>query len=462
VKLFSILILTIFQITFCYSQNRASTCYFGNVGIDFRTNPPTVINNSAMVAREGPASICDESGNILFYTNGGNSPTSPVQGGIWNFNNELMDNGLLLDSGGCVSSYNGAIIIPFPIGSHQISKELFYVFTRDCLESNFAVSNYNSGLTYSVVDMSLNGGDGRVIEKYNVVVPYSISKVHATAHEPLAAILHGNNAEYWLFSYNNDSLYRLKLGQNGINGYHSYELSKGKITISPARDFLISGSRLYEFNALNGDLIFKTDLGNVSNVAFSPNGSKLYTIEGDFLYQYQLYATDFSNSKTLITEDGMSSNIFLAPNGRVYLFMDNADELAGEIICPNEPGLACGLNMTPLSLNGGSTGNQFTNLMAHYLYQHGINCNVGINEIENNTLPSFHPNPIIDVSSLKFDQPQHFNLSLYTVEGKLVTQLEEKNARYIELNKGDLESGIYFYSLVLEDGTVSQGKVVVQ
>ncbi|HOZ88173.1 MAG TPA: hypothetical protein PL029_10455, partial [Bacteroidia bacterium] len=53
-------------------QNDSKKWYFGNqAGLDFMTNPPTILTNGAMTNLEGCASIADPTtGNLLFYTNG--------------------------------------------------------------------------------------------------------------------------------------------------------------------------------------------------------------------------------------------------------------------------------------------------------------------------------------------------------------------------------------------------------
>ncbi|MCC6371140.1 MAG: hypothetical protein IT236_09060, partial [Bacteroidia bacterium] len=54
-----------------YGQNQTQKWYFGvNAGLNFATNPPSVLTNGSVIAYEGSASISDAAGNILFYTNG--------------------------------------------------------------------------------------------------------------------------------------------------------------------------------------------------------------------------------------------------------------------------------------------------------------------------------------------------------------------------------------------------------
>ena len=65
-----------------YAQKEGNIWYFGNnAGLDFNTNPPTVLSNGAMHAPEGSSSISDATGNFLFYTDGAS---------IWNRNHQMF------------------------------------------------------------------------------------------------------------------------------------------------------------------------------------------------------------------------------------------------------------------------------------------------------------------------------------------------------------------------------------
>ena len=445
----------IFFIGFAFSahtQNQASQCYFGTVGIDFRTSPPTVDdNNSAMQGSESPATMCDENGNLLFYTNGGNSPSSPsTEGGIWNKNHVLMENGDLLDSAGCFSSLNGAVITPFPDDGTGSNDGLYYLFTRDCLESN---NTFNSGLTYCVIDMNQNGGLGKVIEKYQTVIPNGNNGSSQIYHEPLAATQHSNGNDYWLFSYTNNELYRLAINSSGINGFTSFGPNIGVITISPAGNFLVSGERLFEFNNTTGDLTFSFNC-NALAAAFSPDGTKLYTREGLTMYQYQLDAPNISSTKTYVADMNTYHRFFLAADGRIYFHYSFASELRGYIECPNNNVNDIGYALTPLSLGNGQAGIAFTNVMAHLLYN-PISCNVGIDELNNSEIAlKVFPNPSVGLYTLSCDEKIN-SLEVYQVDGKLV----ERQSYFLgdaELDLSKYESGTYILNITTDRGVISK------
>lgn len=103
--------------TFVFSQQEASVWYFGqNAGIKFHSDGSvTPLTDGQLNTSEGCATISDNSGNLLFYTDGTT---------VWNKNHQVMQNGTGLM--GSWSSTQSATIVPKP-GSSNI----YYVFTLD-------------------------------------------------------------------------------------------------------------------------------------------------------------------------------------------------------------------------------------------------------------------------------------------------------------------------------------------
>ena len=94
--------------------NPSSVWYFGiDAGLDFKTEPPTILTDGKVNTWEGCASISDASGNLLFSTDGIT---------IWAKDQSVMPNGSNLL--GNPSSTQSAIIVPDPGNAN-----LYYVFT---------------------------------------------------------------------------------------------------------------------------------------------------------------------------------------------------------------------------------------------------------------------------------------------------------------------------------------------
>src|SRR5687767_12401385 len=99
-----------------FSQNEFTKWYFGRyTGLDFMTNPPSVITHSTLFTFEGSASAADAAGNLLFYTDGGT---------VWNKHKLAMANGTGLLGHG--STVQAALIAKQPGNSN-----IYFVFTLD-------------------------------------------------------------------------------------------------------------------------------------------------------------------------------------------------------------------------------------------------------------------------------------------------------------------------------------------
>ncbi len=208
---------------FCFgialAQNQANMWYFGNnAGLDFNNlNPttglPTPIRGQ-LSTFEGCASICDDKGNLLFYTNGEK---------VWDKNHNIMETGLNGDS----SATHSSIIVPMPETTDK-----YYIFTVD-------VSGYyhkNKGFCYSIVDMSKRGGLGEVTTK-NVELFTKKNKtatmIPYTNAEKVAATQHANGKDFWVVSHRyRGQQYNTGGGWMGYGAYSNefyvYKISKAK------------------------------------------------------------------------------------------------------------------------------------------------------------------------------------------------------------------------------------------
>ncbi len=121
------------------AQSSADWWYFGlNAGVHFESTGPVADTNGLLYTFEGCASISNNSGDLLFYTDG-----------RWVFNaiHDTMPNGFGLL--GNSSSSQSAIIVP-----HPGNPSLYYIVT-------VPVST-TLGIRYTLVNMNLDGGLGDV------------------------------------------------------------------------------------------------------------------------------------------------------------------------------------------------------------------------------------------------------------------------------------------------------------
>lgn len=356
-----------------HAQNETAKWYFGNqAGLDFMTNPPTVLTNGVMSVTEGCSSISNSAGQLLFYTDGIT---------VYNSLHQVMANGTGLF--GNQTPVQSSIIIRKPG-----STSLYYIFTVQG-------ANGTAGLNYSIVDMTLASGQGSVTVKNSNL--YS-----GTVGEKLSATKHCNGVDYWVMMRdwtNNASTINFRaylltpagVGTTAVvspawawnNNFSYYDLG--------AMKFAPNGKKLgvavynynnnwntnnhsfeiYDFDNTTGIVSNSLALGaNLTNTLtynygygceFSPDGTKFY---GSRLYnsnqniggvmQYNLCAgspTAIQASEVIVANYTNNVTYFasmqLAPNGKIYIANYNTAQTQSisVINTPNQAGAACGFSL---------------------------------------------------------------------------------------------------------------------
>ncbi|RLD51709.1 MAG: hypothetical protein DRJ05_18145, partial [Bacteroidetes bacterium] len=324
---------------FCTDSNQGNFWYFGEyAGLDFNSGGPVALTNSAMSTAEGCSTISDNNGNFLFYTNGIT---------IWNQNHQVMDNGTGLQGGNSASQ--SSIIVSKPN-----SDSLYYVFTVPQQAQN------GGNMYYSIVDMSLNSGLGKVIDK-NIFL-------HAPVTEKLTGIVHSNGLDIWVVTheYETNTFCSFLVTTSGVN--HTPVVSNtGAVHVSPnnntigclkisqngnyigcAVDGFLNLFELFNFNNSTGQVsnpISFTNFNSPYGVEFSPDGSKVYIAGQGDIFQVDLTSGNpDSILSSALAIDGFASNTLgtlqIGPDERIYNAHFNGDYI-GVIRDPNIPGLAC-------------------------------------------------------------------------------------------------------------------------
>jgi len=320
------------------SPKRANFWYFGEqAGLDFTQGHPVPLTDGAMKAFEGSAVMSDASGNLLFYTNGGDMP---YNGGVWNRNHQLMPNGDLTGAGGCGSSFQSSLILPHPRYEH-----LYYLFTTDCIENGSA-----GGLRYSIIDMTLDEGLGDVSTK-DVLLTTPVD-------ESLTAIQHANGSDYWIVCHKlrTDSFYVYHLSMQGISGLVKKKIGPvtpdyaGSLKASINGEKLVysglSFTALFDFNNSTGVISNHVNLGIPSySASFSPNCELLYVADGvnKRLFQFEIIHHDIPTTKVQV---GATSSIGLGgmqlgPDNRIYIARFVTSNYLGVIMHPDLKGDDC-------------------------------------------------------------------------------------------------------------------------
>lgn len=333
---------------FCFGQQGNIWAFGFNSGLNFN-GATAVPYNTSIVANEASASVCDASGQLLFYTNGTK---------VWDRNNILMPNGSGLQtlSTDNASSTQGALIVPMPDSAHK-----YYIFSM----TEYGATN--GSLFYSVVNMNLNSGFGDVQAGLKAIF------VDSNFTEQMAAV-RGQNCELWLLTVSRqDTLKSFRIDYSGLNtvpvkspvlfSRGIYEGVIGSIDVSPDRQKMaLARGRvsLYDFNPLTGTCsnAMYLDTGYYHySACFSPDNSKLYASnENGGLNQYNLSAA--TPAQILASKYQVSSLRFFAlrrgPDQKVYVVNSTQanDNTLNTIHLPNLAGAACQYGNGPALLLG--------------------------------------------------------------------------------------------------------------
>ena len=336
------------QVSTGVNMSETNIWYFGsNAGLSWNTSTggdPTPLMDGQVSTFEGCATQCDNSGNLLFYTDGQT---------VWNALHQPMSNSTNTSIGGALngdpSSTQSAIIVPSPSNS-----DIYYLFTND---NNIGTD----GLCYSKIDLSQNSGLGDVdtLEKNILLLTPCTEKLTATPHF--------NGSAYWVLAHHWDSnsfaaflvdsagveTANPVVSSVGIIHTATSGAARGSMKFSPQGNKIavaVEGENSYElfdFNNSTGVVSNPIQFTNPNfndcyGVEFSPNGQYLYGTErwGFDLWQWDLTATDIPVSCIAIATLGSNSGgaLQLAKDGKIYLARNNT-KYVGRINQPNQPGL---------------------------------------------------------------------------------------------------------------------------
>lgn len=348
------LILALFVLS-AFGQGENNWWYWGQApGLDFNGGAPVVELSSPMSHSEGSATISDENGNLLFYTDGVS---------VWDSTHTTMPNGTGL-LGSWSTTQSAAIV------NHPGNDSLYYIFTCDQV-------GFVNGFRYTVVDMTLNGGKG------DVITTMKNQLLHTPTTEGVTVSVQPNCSDYWVISqkYNTDSFYVYEVTSAGLNttpvksrsgtvSGGGSGLGLGTLKVSPNQKLLCSPRwigaghfELHDFNNSTGVVsgmktIDYTGFGSNYGCEFSPNSDVLYgtsSANADIV-QFDLTAgSGAAISATSVVIGSRSTGIGmggmqLAPDGQIYCARPFTNIL-GIIQFPDSLGTACsyqdtGINVT--------------------------------------------------------------------------------------------------------------------
>ena len=301
------------------------------------------------------ASICDENGNLVFYTDGRT---------VWNKFHEIVKNGerLIPDE---KFQQNKPVFVPFP------QKKGWYILFYEEDDYKIIAGKYNNSLYYAELNSNANGGKGEVVNQK--------IKIHDNFHSGPIVAGFCDNSYYWLINDRNDNtqiaedidrIYSYKIDENGVNKVPviSQDIdigSSGNYLFSPNGDkiYFLKGSsnmsgpdviadfnfktgRLYNYRQLSLNLDWVREFSSDSRLFYYTSGRYLLQADVSFFSGSRIY----SSIDTILTLPVSQNHEFpwqgmkLAPDGKIYLYYFDAitnKYKLGRINNPNLKGLAC-------------------------------------------------------------------------------------------------------------------------
>ena len=354
-----------------YGQGETSNWYFGNgAGITFNNDGTvTPLSNGRLDTFEGCASISDAAGNLVLYTDG-------IR--VFDRNHNTMQNGNNLY--GDPSSTQSAIIVEKPDDPN-----ILYIFTVD---TKTFQEDPDRGLNYSVVDLSLNGGNGAITQKNINLLADCSEKISAVVKDcfdkSIWVVTLGFDSDQ---STSFDAYYAYEVSNLGINPtpvkstFADLEIMdpRGYLKFSPDGSILaaahaFSGLHLYDFD-INTGIVSNPQIIEISDentssygIEFSPNQQFLYVHSSGIqdpdapqapsssLLQYNLTAADVSSSEQVLDKRSIFRGALqLGQNGKIYRtiaqsYLEGTPYL-GVIENPNEAGNAANYVHNAVFLN---------------------------------------------------------------------------------------------------------------
>ncbi len=470
-----------------FTQSYDNNWVFGDsAGLNFSGGVPTSFN-TGITTFESCASISDTFGNLLFYTNGQN---------IWNKNNEVMPNGDSLNIGLVGYGYPSSITQGVTILPKPGSENLFYLIVMFDINNPFPIPD-SSGLSYSLIDMNLDGSFGDVIEKN---IPFFIGHYW----EKMQAVKHANGRDWWILIHSSpyidsaDCFTRLLITPDAFEGpfYQCFDI----IDSIPSDDgyigqmkFSRDGSKLaftrgqyfniYDFDRCTGELSSSVLVNGLITsdfygCEFSLDKRMLYLtnidwgVNGSKIFQYCLDCPEpIADTKNIIYknefEDYSFSQLQIGPDGKIYAplgyiyYLDflhsGVNENISVINSPEAEGLSCDFDTLTISLSPGKNTYTVPNMPNINLGAlKGSPCDTLLATVSLNVQISkfyVYPNPATETIRIILTQPEKIlSIKTFNYLGEEIEISFDENLYAIVKN---IANGFYITEIITEKGKLS-------
>lgn len=382
--------------------NQWNIWHFGQYGgFTFNTVPPTPLWGGKTYHTRGTSTVSDALGNLLFY-NCDTTTTSAVNNPelVMDRTHRVMPNGSgVLNGGGPQTTL--IIQNPNPLKTHE-----------------YYMVHYKLGrIYYTVVDMSLPGNGGTLVDLGDVPTGKKNQLLYNGARYHMTATRHCNGRDWWILAEKNSGgsgaateFVVIPLDTAGFGTPVNYttgfympgNYGEGQYKFNCDGSYLFTGTwsgiAVYDFNTCTGEIcneqIIDTSSGSgCMGIEVSSNSKYLYAVQGSIcaaIQQYDLSAgttTAIAASKRAVTSTSLpfflqlgGTQIEIGPDGRIYtpaciLFAPPVGDTNGILIINDPDSSIAWPEYYNLPVNLDSTGmgaNISLNGSSHLYVQH--NC----------------------------------------------------------------------------------------
>ena len=452
----------------------------------------------------GHSCISDSLGNLLLISNGLsllNAQGSYIDGGY-----KLVSDRWFERASGGNNNAQGSILLPVANSRYCFICEMYSDYMLDN-EGMPGFEVYCDELWYSVTDMKLNSGAGKVIKRKIPLV--TGAKMAITE---LTACRHGDGKSWWLTKQARDTnlIYKFLITQDTVYGPYLQGFSQPKFGIwdnGGQSVFSKDGTR-YATTARGAYKVFVADFnrctGMMSNplvydvpaptitypngssfqdsmtesVAFSPNGRFLYV--GKFAAIMQL---DLQDNNPLTQWDTIArldttwaafaqyAAIYLGPDDKIYIGNWNGVSSQMSMITnPDAKGAACGFCPRCMRFPGSTpvfSGNVNgpPNITNYKLGAANPICwATPVEEVDKPVVLKVHPNPTSGWVTLEYEagNTEDLTLQITDVYSRLVYETAlDAGSTQKTFNLSAQPSGVYGYKVMANGVQRSTGKIVL-
>ncbi len=437
--------------------------YYSSNIIDFKRNGQ--IDTLTLRTRLGGdnVSICDKRGRLLMYYGGCN---------IIDSTNNIMENGDSVNFGfawkvfcsdgvPAYPGYQNSLILPDP-GNSVNNLNRYYLIHKAQDTVHKPYLSISNELRYSLIDMNLNKGKGRVVMKDQVLEK---GKDFVTSYT--SACKHKNGYDWWIIQLLDDTnlYYKFLLTQEGIslNDIQSFGpkftdwTGVGQSVFSPdGTKWMMfgdlnaglpgsGGTLIYDFDRETGQLsnmqmVETQDSGSFVGCAISPNSRFAYLSAMWDLYQIDLWADDIQGSLSHIDHvDGFRDPTFisffgpvqLAPDCKIYIAPSITYNYMHVINNPNEKGKSCDFRQHSIYLPNRVSNYSIPNFPHFRIDEENI-CDSTITSMFGEAVwyrkdLEIYPNPSSGVFSVRLPDVGSGKLVVIDMSGQIVKDKEVSN-----------------------------------